>query len=126
MAIGRYESLVKQLRLFVGNVLRELSIQISGDKNKRTWIRLEPCVNTHTLKTVQQFLTPEKLQELYACVYDLPESAFSKEALIAHQQLVLHNGKVPGESGTRNKPAMEEEVKADRQREKAQDPTNYA
>jgi len=126
MAIGRYDSHTKQLRIYIGNVLREISSIVSGDTNMRTCITLEPCVTSHTLKTVQQFLKPEKLKELFACVYDLPESAFSTEAFVAHQELVLNGGKPADQANTRNKPKMEEDAKNENMQKKAEDSNKYS
>ena len=123
MAIGRYDSFIKALRVYIGTVIKDISLEISGDPSRRTWCTIEACVTIHTLQKIQQFLLPKKLKELYACVYDMPESVFDSAALATHQQTLLSGGKPGGEAATRDKPEMTEDQKDEKMLKKAQDPT---
>lgn len=106
VSIDRYNEGVRQLRRYVQMAVTEVSTEAVKDEN--TFVKIEPCVSMHTLRSLESILTVESARKLYACVYDVPEEYIDKKKLKQKQELMVQT---PVNAGSRLKPTMTEDQK---------------
>lgn len=75
--------------------IKNLSSSAVGDE--LTYVKLVPCITSHSLKMVESILKPDIAIKLNACVYDVPEDAFDIEKMKTKQMAVVVNPKASRE-----------------------------